>query len=79
MIIPRTPSKAHLITLLLADFRRFNTQTEDIRVMLESNSLCPYGYNRQTYTNIPFKHIVPNNSWKDTYIKANAISGLSIN
>jgi hypothetical protein len=40
--------------------------------MLEKNGLCPYMYDRKTYTNIPFKKVVPNNVWKDTYEKANA-------
>lgn len=72
MIIPRTPAKSNVIALLLADFRRFNTETEDIREMLEKNSLQPYMYNRAIYTSVPFKHVVPNNVWKDTYEKANA-------
>ena len=72
MIIPRTLPKYDIATLLLSDFRRFNTKTEDIRDMLEKNGLCPYMYNRNTYTNIPFKSVVPNNIWKDTYEKANA-------
>ena len=72
MIIPRTPTKSNVITLLLSDFRRFNTNTEDIRDMLEKNGLCPYMYNRSTHTSIPFKSVVPNNSWRDTYEKANA-------
>jgi hypothetical protein len=29
-------------------------------------------YNRSTYTNIPFKKVVPDNSWKGTYEEANA-------
>lgn len=72
MIIPRTPAKSNIIALLLADFRRFNTETEDIRDMLEKNGLCPYQYDKRTHTNIPFKSVVPNNIWKDTYEKANA-------
>lgn len=72
MIIPRTPAKSNVITLLLADFRRFNTETEDIRDMLEKNGIQPYMYDRSTYTSVPFKHVVPNNSWRDTYEKANA-------
>lgn len=72
MIIPRKPSKSHIATLLFADFRRFNTQSEDIRTMLEQNGLTPYMYDRKTYTNVPFKSVIPNNIWRDTYIKANA-------
>lgn len=72
MIIPRTPAKSNVITLLLADFRRFNTETEDIREMLEKNGIQPYMYNRATYTSVPFKSVVPNNVWRDTYEKANA-------
>jgi hypothetical protein len=72
MIIPRTPAKFDIFTLFFSDFRRFNTETEDIREMLVKNGLQPYMYDRSMHTNIPFKSVIPNNIWRDTYEKANA-------
>ena len=72
MIIPRTPAKSNVITLLLADFRRFNTETEDIREMLVKNGIQPYMYDRSRHTSVPFKSVVPNNIWRETYELANA-------
>ena len=72
MIIPRTPSKTHLITLLLADFRKFNSKTEDIRTMLESNGIQPYCYDRNQYTSIPFQYVVPADCNRSRYTATNA-------